>query len=103
MFNHIAKYGDKVANTVVAGLKMGQKATGAVHKYGVKVQDFGKVASKLPGIGAEVGKAVGVAGGVAEAFGAGRSWAEVCKAIGRTTGAAVLGLGGWLVLSTLAS
>ena len=69
MFNHIAKYGDKVANTVVAGLKIGQKATGAVHKYGVKIQDFGKAASKLPGIGAEVGKAVGIVGGVAEAAG----------------------------------
>ena len=41
MFNHIAKYGDKVANTVVSGLKIGQKVTGAVHKYGVKVQSWG--------------------------------------------------------------
>ena len=69
MFNHIAKYGDKVANTVVAGLKIGQKATGLVHSYGEKVRDFGKAASRLPGIGGEVSKAVGIVGGGADAAG----------------------------------
>jgi hypothetical protein len=69
MFNHIAKFGDKVANTVVAGLKIGQKATGLVHKYGEKVRDFGKAASKIPGVGGELGKAVGIVGGVTDAAG----------------------------------
>ena len=40
--------------------------------------------------------------GAAEAFGAGRSGAEVCKEIAKTAGAALLGFSGFVVLTMLA-
>lgn len=39
MFGKIGKFGVKVANTVVNGLKIGQKLTGNVEKIGNKVVD----------------------------------------------------------------
>ena len=68
----IAKLGQKIAGGSMKGLRIGEKVTGAVAKFGHKVRDYGKYATLAAGaLGPEavaaVGAAVGVAGKVGDA------------------------------------
>jgi len=62
----IAKLGHKIAGSSMKGLRVGEKVTGEVAKFGHKVRDYGKYATLAAGyLGPEAAAAVGAAVGVA--------------------------------------
>eukprot|EP01045_Picozoa_sp_COSAG04_P019257 COSAG04_NODE_1855_length_5385_cov_4.796443_3_plen_133_part_00 len=65
-----AKYGTKLVSSAMRGLKLGQKAVGAVQQYGDKAKSVASMAETLGVPGADkISKAVGVVSNVQEAAG----------------------------------